>query len=287
MARLFNRNVVLFILAFVCQNQPINSKDTFPISAAEQDQLRISYIGNMGVLIENKDQTVLIDGLHEQYKPAYAHPSDATVASLISGTYSGFTNLELSLYTHVHRDHFSPKLTLEFLEKNNGSLAIGPQQVKEATAKADLANTELLERFRVVEANYALHTIQHQGITVNAIICGHTYQPRHSAIQNIAYLIDINGFTILHIGDSGWGLSEEAFEELELASSNVDVAVLPVWMLMDKSSVAKVRELINPSLLIASHIDPNNVDQAIKTVRTYFPDAVCLSELNEIIKYKK
>ncbi|MGI9543640.1 MAG: hypothetical protein ACR2MX_10305, partial [Cyclobacteriaceae bacterium] len=46
------------------------------IVAQAPDSLKITYIGNMGLLLESGDQKVLIDGLHTFYKKAYQPPPD-------------------------------------------------------------------------------------------------------------------------------------------------------------------------------------------------------------------
>ena len=35
----------------------------------------IGYLGNMGIIIGEADKSIIIDGLHESYKPHYAYPT--------------------------------------------------------------------------------------------------------------------------------------------------------------------------------------------------------------------
>lgn len=283
MMGILNLKLMILLLVFVFHYSPIN---LFTSNDNEVD-LRISYIGNMGVLLESKDQTVLIDGFHEKYKAAYEFPSSEVVNSLIDGKYQEFTQLELSLFTHAHRDHFSPRLTLNYLKSNPESIVVGPEQVRGELEKSNDYSDSLLEQVRMIKSDNEIHTIQHEGILVKSINCGHTYQAKHRAIQNLSYLVDINGYKILHVGDAEWEVSKGALEKLNLLAISVDVAILPVWMLMEKSSIAKVSELINPGIVVAGHIDPNYANQTIEEVQQYFPGAVCLSRLNETLKFQK
>ena len=85
MLRILEIKLIVLFLVLACQYSIKNSRDKVEI--LNDDSLKISYIGNMGVLMENKDQTVLIDGFHKKYKPAYAYPSQGTVDAIIAGTY--------------------------------------------------------------------------------------------------------------------------------------------------------------------------------------------------------
>ena len=279
--------MIVFILTFVGLNLFNNSSNKIQPSNYSDDNLKILYLGNMGVLIESKNQTVLIDGFHKEYKPAYAYPSKEMLDSIIDGNYPGFTKIELNLVTHKHKDHFNPELTLHFLKENVHSLTIGPEQVKEELAKNENDTNQFLERVKVIDSDYNIHSIQHQGILIKSIRCNHTYQSKHNKIQNIAYLIDINGYKILHVGDTEWDLSKDVFEKLNLLESNIDVAILPFWMLLEETSTTKVTQLINPNIVIASHIDPNFGQQVVEEVQVNFPDVVSLTELNRTIKFKK
>ena len=136
-----------------------------------KDALKIAYIGNMGVLLESGDKTILIDGLHEKYKPAYVFPTESMVTELIEGNYSGFTKIEIAMVTHKHGDHFSPKYAATFLDKNPTSLLIGSAQIK---AQIGSNKKNLTGRIKVIEYNNHLHNIEHENIQVKAIRCDHS-----------------------------------------------------------------------------------------------------------------
>lgn len=255
----------------------------------ENEKIRLIYVGNMGVLIEHNDKTVLIDGLHKKYKPAYAYPSKGMIDSMIHAKYPGFTSIELNLVSHHHKDHFDPDLTLQFMSENNSSLTIGPEQVKKelAVSKAIANNKANLDRVRAIPSDHQVQTIEFQGVVVNSIDCGHTYQAKHQGVQNIAHLVAINGYKILHVGDAEWELAREAFDALNLADLNIDMALLPIWMLNQASSVKMVKEMINPKKLIAIHIDPSSGQELVNRLKDRFPNAIGLIELNEIIELEK
>ena len=90
----------------------------------------------MGVLLEHKDQTVLKDGLHKNYTPAYTYPSNTVIASLLKGNYAGFSDIELSIIPHDHKDHYNPALRVAFFL----SLIIQAQLNRTIAKNWDLGN---------------------------------------------------------------------------------------------------------------------------------------------------
>ena len=74
----------------------------------------------MGVLLQDGNHSVLIDGLHEYYGPAYLPPSEELVNDL--STPGGvFEVPQVVLFTHYHGDHFSANLVKEL-----STVIIGP-----------------------------------------------------------------------------------------------------------------------------------------------------------------
>lgn len=254
----------------------------------DDGDLRISYVGNMGVLIEANNKTVLIDGLHEKYKPAYQHPTNQMIEDLLDGRYDSFTEIEINLVTHNHQDHFSPDVSLEFLRRNTPSITIGAPQIKEEMMEiTSESDRQLLARIRDVVYDYQVHDIKHKGIHVKSIGCDHTYQIKHKGVQNVAYLIELDSFRILHVGDTDWELAAGIFEKLKTTETDIDIAVLPYWMLLGDAARSSISDLINPRQILVSHIDPNLIDQVEEDTKLDLPNVVFLHELMETIVYSK
>lgn len=69
--------------------------------------------------------------------------------------------------------------------------------------------------------------------------------------KNIIYLIDIDGFTVLHLGDLGHELSKETLEKL----SDINVLLIPVGgtYTIDAGTAAKVISSIEPGIVVPMH----------------------------------
>lgn len=75
--------------------------------------------------------------------------------------------------------------------------------------------------------------------------------------KNTIYSIDIDGFTILHLGDLGHELSDSTLENL----GEVDVLMIPVggFYTIDAETAAKVISSIEPGIVIPMHFKTDDL----------------------------
>lgn len=68
---------------------------------------------------------------------------------------------------------------------------------------------------------------------------------------NTVFVIDVDGFTVLHLGDLGHALSKETLEKLP----SVDVLLIPVGgkYTIDSETAAKVISSIEPGIVVPMH----------------------------------
>ncbi len=284
--------LLYFLLA--CLSSPKqNTQNTSPLryhttqDSSMTDALKIAYTGNMGVCIEHGDKTVIIDGLHEFYNKAYLYPTPGMVTELIQGKFKNFSSIECCLFTHLHGDHFSGNYSKKFLEYNKESIIAGSYQIREGI-EALLSKTDSIpRRINVVPYDNNPHIIEKSGIKITAIQCDHSSPKRHGKTQNIAYVVSINDYNILHVGDTDWNLTLKPFKALDIKNKKIDVAVLPYWLLLEPEAATKVNTLINPKYLIASHIPPNFSKQYQKQLRDTFSNITLLTNLGKVHYYKK
>lgn len=216
--------------------------------------LHLSYIGNMGVLLSSGGDAVLIDGLHQAYKPAYVFPPDSTTTQIILGDYLDYGSINMALITHHHQDHFDAELSSAFLTANSGSYVLGASQVIEKIRAKPVADQRQL---KLIPYDNAIHSIKQDNLEVKAFRCPHVNKARHASVQNLAYLIHLQGYSILHLGDSNWDVATDALQSAKLPDQEIDIAILPYWMLLDRASKEKVGQLIRPKKLIATHVPPD------------------------------
>lgn len=257
------KSLLIFILPLgfissTCQPHPPD---------VSQNDLSITYIGNMGVLLEYQDQTVLIDGLHEEYGPDYAYPSEHVRQQLIAGTYPGYSPIELLLFTHLHGDHFSAPQASAFLRANPQARIFAPPQVVEQIAAEGYATGST-----TIPYDQRRHSFRHHEIRVQGFQLDHGHAQRHRTVQNTAFLIELGPFRALHIGDADWERAEEILSAYSLAGEQLDLAFIPYWLLAREGGHHKLDQTLGSPQLVATHISPQMESHELKKLKTQHPD---------------
>lgn len=233
------------------------------------NQLAISYMGNMGVHISGPGVSVVIDGLHEYYGPEYLNPPDSEIRKIISKQHP-FDKLNTVLFTHYHRDHHSSNLAKRFLQVSLKNRVAGPPQVTDSLPPIQTLNAW--------NKNEILFRDSSAGLFIYAFNIPHTWQQRHSKVQNVAYLVRSRNYNILHTGDADTDIN--AFSRLRL--SKTDIMIVPIWFLMDKEGIRIIQEIIKPGKLVVTHISPNekhSLDKyRLSGIETYF-----FTEINQLL----
>lgn len=246
-------------------------------SSSLKAQITIRYIGNMGVLISGENSSVIVDGFHKEYnKDTYLFPPQSLVDSLTQAIDKEIPPIVAIAATHYHRDHLDGGQIATFIDSNPEALFFGSHQsvdlVKEAKAGLD-------GQIITVDTDvFTKQTVEHAGISITSFYINHVNPTRHGAVQNVGYIIEIDGKRILHVGDSNW--FEEAFSVLELNKEDIDIAILPFWMLIEETSQSNLEKWINPTHSIATHIAPVRYERYKSAVNEFSPESYLLIHLN-------
>lgn len=247
-----------------------------------QAQLTIRYIGNMGVLISGEKSSVIIDGFHKEYdKDTYLFPPQSLVDSLTNAFDSEIPPIVVLAATHYHRDHLDGEQIAAFMEANPNALFFGSNQSVDLVKKS---NADLDDQIIEVDTDsYIKQSVKHSGVTITSFYLNHVNPNRHGAVQNVGYLVEIEGQKIIHVGDSNW--FEEAFSLLDLEKEKIDIAILPFWMLIDENSQTKLQKWINPTHYIATHITPVRYERYESAVKEFSPGSLLLIHLNTVLEF--
>lgn len=270
--------LLLLLLAITSLCASNNMRADRQVSAPKVSGLLVTYIGNEGVLISSGDQQVLIDGLHRRYKPDYAFPPDTLLKSLESASLP-YDKIRLILVTHVHLDHFHPESVGLHLQNNPQAVLASSEQVAEAIRK-DFSGFRHIEP-RVQRVSHQWKTkvpLSASGINLKGLGLQHG-SPQFSWIQNLGYVVEINGKKLLHIGDAD--MTEENFSSLGLAEEKIDIAFVPYWYLLSNTGRSIVKNQIRPKHVIAVHISPAEAAQVAKLLNEAYPDAIPLTKILE------
>jgi ribonuclease BN (tRNA processing enzyme) len=229
--------VTVLIFAFMAVSMPHNPGGVFP-----GKPIRISYTGNMGVVVSGENATWWFDGVHDKYKPEYQHLPDSIFQQALIKK-APYNNLKGIIFSHYHPDHFNAALTAQLMLSHRSLVVTGSHQV------GDFLSTEHF--INGWNKNGIIYRDETTASRLEAYNLAHTWPARHSAVQNIMYSLLLDGVRITHVGDAdidGASYQHTAF-------TNADILIVPSWFL----STAKGRDILNSSAaktLIVTHISP-------------------------------
>ncbi len=112
-----------------------------------------------------------------------------------------------------------------------------------------------------------------------------------SPVENIGFLIEIGGLTVLHMGDSQ--ATAEDLRAAGLGERSVDLAFVPYWCLIDKRWTPAI-ELLQPGGIVAMHIPApgspvleslQGWDALVRTIVNRYQQAVVFAEPFETRTY--
>ncbi len=235
----------LVIIAIVLQYTaaPVAPVNTGSITAG--DGINVTLLSNAGIMIEAGDMRIYVDpiDLPQEYRD---YPADAV------------------LITHDHGDHYQ-YTTINMLQKE-GTVNVFPAIMDSEIARHDGVGVTPGDEFEIGDVKvtaYYMYTLSPDGV----IPASH---PRES--QYTSYIIDIDGFTIFHAGDS-----KNIPEYTELTES-INVACLPLGpgcQTMCDTEVVDVVRVIQPDYFIPIHYTEDSYNQFNRIYKRSVESADC------------
>ncbi len=243
--------------------------------------VEITYLANEGFLIAAGEAKLVIDALFPGLD-GYPRVPGRLVADLDAGR-PPFDGIDLALATHHHPDHFGASEVARFLSSNPLPFLSSGQAVERlrAVGAPPTAISPGPGEAAVVEA---------AGITVRTLDLHHG----PGGVENLGFLIEVEGLKILHIGDTEATL--EDFKPLGLAEAGIDVALLPVWYLTEPQWREVVVEAIRPGRIVAMHLaertapaswfgSAGGFERRIEQIENAWPDAWIPTEALDCRRY--
>lgn len=245
-------------------------------------QVKVTYIANEGVLIQSGEQKVIIDALFDKYYDDYLHPSEELLEKMIAGE-APYDGVDVLLSTHIHRDHFAPTVTGRFLKNHPETMLISSAQLARSVAEDYTDGASVVSQMEGLGRDTQIHQKEVKDIKIWAFFIYHAGGRRTQSIENMGFLIELDGKRILHLGDSDMDLKRYA--ELNLKSMDVDIAMVPYWYMADEVGIKIIKETIQPKHLLGIHFPKLGSDMADETIAGNFPEAYVLKKVLEERNY--
>jgi len=246
--------------------------------AKEVSDFTIRYIANEGALIRAGGKQILIDGLHREYKPAYAFPPP-DLQKLLETAQKPYDKINLLLVSHMHLDHFHAESIGLHLKNNPSAILASSEQITGEVAKTFADYEKIKLQIKPVSHEWKKTVEFNQdGIKVRFLGLRHSGE-NFRAVQNFGHLIEVGGKKLLHIGDAD--MTAENFSAFNLKQENIDVAFIPYWFLLSEDGRKLVKEQFNPKQIIAVHISPNEAQEVSNRLKKDIPELITFTKILE------
>ncbi|MBL8204812.1 MAG: MBL fold metallo-hydrolase [Blastocatellia bacterium] len=234
-----------------------------PATAAKEPNkpaVEVFYLANEGFFITGGGKKVLVDALFREGIKPYAVVSPTNKERLEQAR-DPFSDVDLTMASHFHSDHFDPLAVATHLHHNPRALFVSTNQAFDKFKAVGALFEEVKTRVRAAMPNEGERIkLTHNGIHLQVL---HVHHGRNRPIENLGLLFEIAGQKLFHIGDSE--ATAEDFKINNLLAERIDIAFLPFWYLLDEGNKQAVRAQIKARHIILMHIPPpDENDEYIK-----------------------
>lgn len=221
-----------------------------PSRDSVESQIDLLLVANEGVLVATRTRKVLIDCLFDAPNPAYAAPPGAMLEAMTTGA-APFDDVDLILLTHDHPDHYASGLVAQTLSHNRHALFVAPIDAVNVLAEAAPDWAAIRDRVVAVEIDLgAAYDSVINGIRVQAFRTLHSGAAE--APQNLVYLVEMDGRTIFHEGDSDG--SVQTYTALGLTEKRIDLALVHFWFPLNQDGESILRGVLRPEHIGLFHL---------------------------------
>jgi L-ascorbate metabolism protein UlaG (beta-lactamase superfamily) len=275
----FTFTFLLALTITACAQQPEQRILDLPPAAHGPGTIRLTYVGNEGVLISDGKKAVLIDGLHRKYGDAYLYPPPEVLGEMEKAT-GPFEQVRVVLVSHVHGDHFSAESVGLHLKNNPKAVLVSDAQKMSDIARQFPDHASIRDQTYEATPEWKERVVfERDGIKVTLLGMKHGTPERHWWVKNLGHIIEIGGKKLFHFGDADTAI--ENFAAFNLVAEKIDVAFIPYWFLLSESGRKLVRETIAAKHNIAVHISPQNAEADAANVRKLYPGVDAFTKLLE------
>jgi ankyrin repeat protein/L-ascorbate metabolism protein UlaG (beta-lactamase superfamily) len=235
-----------------------------------QPWVGITYIANEGFLISSKTKKVLVDAL---FKNPYGYqdtPDEVLKKMVLSQP--PFDRIDLMLFSHAHRDHFEPEVALKVLMNHPETMLVGNEIVcKELKEAAGESYAKINSRVKNINPEWGT-IIQESinGMDLKIFPVNHSTPER--PYMTLAYILDMDGTNVLHLGDIYPPANEKYFRAFQLQKENIAIAFIDPFFLLDEIGKQMATEFIQPKQIIPMHMRPNEVGKYARDLKKLYPN---------------
>jgi L-ascorbate metabolism protein UlaG (beta-lactamase superfamily) len=233
-----------------------------------QKSISITYIANDGFLISCESGNILIDALFNTSFGEYDVPSEQLRKEITEGK-SPFGKVNLYLVTHMRGDHFYAPYVIDFLKNHAETQFLSSDQVCQDLSREESIKNQL-NCISIEVGGQADTTIQKIPIKIYRV--KHLHDDSGNIAINLAYLITLDNFKILHIGDAPIDSNISYYDHFHLEKENIDI----LFQGASISEVTKqfIQEVIRPKYIVAMHIPRKDIETESQQFLSFYSNGL-------------
>jgi L-ascorbate metabolism protein UlaG (beta-lactamase superfamily) len=260
-------------------------------SEAAVPPVEITYIANEGYLIEVGSKKILIDAMFDDPTITYSHVPDEATLTRMRTSAAPFDGIDLVLFTHRHRDHFGIGPVYDHLVGGSSSTIVGPPQVVDGLRIVEPELDRHGDRVREVTLDlFGSAKLDVDGIQVRAFRLRHSEYletdeatgrqfNRHEGVENLIYLIEVAGVSLLHVGDATLSQNLDFFDAGHFPKQEIDIVFLEFFDWSEETR-GVLERWMTPDHVVFMHLppEPQKIEQLTAHLSGLFPNAVVFDE---------
>jgi len=244
--------------------------------------IRVMYLQNDGVLISNGENQILIDAVVNVGSLGGWVSLAGSEQTKILNAEAPYDQIDLILVTHVHSDHYGISAVTTHLDANPNTKFIAPPQVLSGFAtRSQIINFDV--------PKFSRDTVIVNNITVDILSLRHfdAFGNDFSTVINYGYLIELDGFKILHLGDVD--MTSENFDNFNLANEGIDMVIIPTFVQsvhLTTTNRDVMLNQINPTDIVGTHLLSGSITTITAQILAIYPNAIIFKAPFESIAYQ-
>lgn len=258
-------------------------------SQESKAQCSVTYIANEGFLIETKTGKIIVDALFGGIKGNWCDQPDDSIANLMLNGLPPFDNIDIVLVTHGHSDHFNEAMSMKFLNNNPNVKLVCPYQINEKL-KNNSSYVKVKNNIISIGSTVPNDTILHFGkMNLRVLRLNHgSYFEKdstgqmvdlHAGVENLGYIIDLDEFKLMHIGDGSPSTNKKLFTDYGIGDVVFDIVMLD-RVFLGREGQELLNETIHSNNIVFMHIEPARLEY-YKSIIKNIPEMMIFSKTME------
>jgi ankyrin repeat protein len=228
----------------------------------------ITYISNDGFLIVSKTKNILVDSLIKN-PWGYSNTPEKVFENMVNAK-PPFDRVDLLMFSHAHRDHFEPEMALKVLMGHPETILVGNEivfkELKEAAGDHFSKISPQVKNINPEWGTIVQETIN--GVDLKIFPVNHGMPDR--PYVTLAFILDMDGTKVLHMGDIYAPSNEEYFKAFQLQKLGIDVAFIDPFFLLDKIGQQMAKEFIQPKQIIPMHMRDFEIERYARALEPFY-----------------